>query len=233
MTDIADKPTQFQIKHVLAVLVVVSVWSAVMRQPRLRAYGDLLTVLILCFYSTSIIRFVGARIRSFAERGIPSIASGIVAATVGSCASLIYGSLLVDALRNGEPALSWSLLGLLGTLVVLGFWLGGLLVVVALALLTLADLFRRPLSSFPLIFVFNLFHAAIGATMFLMFEAALVAIDAKPASSGESYGSMGLLGGMLGFAFGSCGLHVHLDYAENGRIRENPRLLQDGRLFEP
>jgi hypothetical protein len=204
MSDIADKPTQFQLKHALAVLLVVSVWSAVMRQPKLRAYGDLLTVLILCFYSTSIIRFVGARIRSFAERGIPSLASGMLAATIGSFASLIYGSLL-----------------------------GGLLVVVALALLTLADLFRRPLSSFPLIFVYNLLHAAIGATMFMMFEAALVALDAKPASSGESYGSMGALGGMLGFAFGSCGLHVHLDYAEDGRIRENPRLLQDGRLFEP
>jgi hypothetical protein len=216
--DLEKKSTQFQIKHVLAVLLVVSVWSAVMRQPKLRAYGDLLTVLILCFYSTSIIRFVGARIRSFAEWGIPSLASGFLAATIGSFAALVYGSLLVDAFRNGEPAFAPSVMGLLGALVVLGFWLGGLLVIVALALLTLADLFRRPLGSFPLIFVFNLLHAAIGATMFVMFEAALVALDAKPAASGESYGSMGLLGGMLGFVFGSCGLHVHLDYAEEGRI---------------
>lgn len=233
MTDTVEKPTQFQIKHVLTVLVVVSVWSALMRQPHLRSYGDIATLLALCYFGPTILRFVAARIRSFAERGLPSIASGIIAATIGSLASLAYGTLLVDAFYNGGAALAPTMMMFLGALIVLGLWLGGVLVVVALGLLTLADLFRRPLRSFPLIFAYNLFHAVIGATLFVTFELVLSALDAKPDASEPALLSMGTLGGLLGFVFGSCGLHVHLDYADDGRIQENPRLPQDGRLLGP
>lgn len=231
-TDTSDQSTQFQLKHALAVLFVVSVWAALIRQPHLRSYGDLATLLLLCYFGPRTLRFTHARIRGFAERGLPSIASGITAATIGTFASLLYGTLLVDAFHHGGSALAPTVMMILGAMIVLGFWVGALLIVVALGLLTLADLFRRPLRSFPLIFAYNLFHAVIGSTMFVMFEFALSAIGAKPDARDPSLLSMGLLGGLLGFVFGSCGLHVHLDYAEDWPIRESPSLSQDGRQFE-
>lgn len=220
MTESSDRPTQFSLKHALAVLVVVSVWSAVVRQPKLRSCGDLLTVALLSYYGTSLTRIVGSWIRRFAERGLPSIVSGITAATVGTSISLIYGGLLVDAMRHGEHALTPTLMGFLGTMVMWAFWMGGVVIVASLAVLTLADLFRSPLSSFPLVFAFNLFHAVIGMSIFLVCELAVGALGAKPSATDPAYTSMGFLGGALGFVFGSCGLHVHLNYEEDSWVGE-------------
>jgi len=223
------KPTQFALKHALAVLAIVAVWSAVMRQPHLRAYGDIATLLVLIYYSRTMLITVGSWIRGFAERGFPCAISGLVAATIGSLAALAYGTLLIDANSNGEAAdFVPNLMWLLGGLAYVVFWLMGLVIVLSLVLLTFADLFRRPLRSFPLIFAYNLLSGTVGAGIFVL-ASMVIAVVSSDAVRRES---MIVIGGAIGFAFGSCGLHVHLDYADDCRIREDPGLLQESRYFE-
>lgn len=213
-----SEPPQFSIKKLLVAVTVASVWLAMMQNRLLHGPCSIVSLVVFCYFSGMLIRFVETRIKQFAAAGVWPICSGLLAAGFGSVGSLCYGLLLGESFTYSFSFSADYVVAMLGALLTaLVLTSVAVVVVTLLTVITLIELFRRRFRDLPMLLGTHVVDAALGSFIFLASFLALETLRQDFVSSNAGDWVMAFVGGFMGLIFGSAGVNTHFQLLDDAR----------------